>query len=83
MTQTANESPAPGATTFKARPCPFCDGVDLEIFEEETSYAVVCNGCSAMGPIVENMKDAKKAATVLAIQFWNRRSSNGKGDDLE
>jgi hypothetical protein len=57
--------------------------LEVEELEENTAYTVSCNDCSAMGPIVENMKDAKKAAMVLAINYWNRRGNNGSGNDLE
>lgn len=85
MTPTANESPATEPTTFRARPCPFCGGVELEMeeLEENTAYAVVCHTCCAIGPAVENMKDAQKAARILAINYWNKRGNDGPSDDLE
>lgn len=55
----------------------------MDEIEENIAYAVSCRECSALGPIVENVKDAKKAAMVLAINYWNRRSKNGESDDFE
>lgn len=66
---------------FKARPCPFCGGVELEVeeLEENIVYAVVCHSCGTIGPSIESMKDAKKAAMVLAINYWNRRDNGPSG----
>lgn len=48
------------------KPCPFCGGNDLKIYEHTNAGYVVCNSCDAYGP----------AARVAApVEAWNQRAA--------
>lgn len=53
--------------TSELKPCPFCGGVHIRLYKEETFHRIVCDTCGAHG-------GASNQASVTA-RMWNRRAT--------
>ena len=40
------------------KPCPFCEGTDIDIVSEEAGHFIQCNECQAMGPFCDSTDSA-------------------------
>lgn len=75
----------------KLRPCPFCQAFGKEFLHIETledddgglAYAVVCNSCGAMGPAIEDVRNAREAAIETCVVFWNGAKNGSSETDTE
>jgi Lar family restriction alleviation protein len=56
-------------------PCPFCGGVPLAGRSDKWVY-IVCDDCSARGPVAELGTQGKEHALKNAIQRWNWRATD-------
>ena len=65
-------------TEIKLKPCPFCGGDKLELFNSDTRFwQVHCKDgyCDTYGPIIKDMGEGSREIQKWASGAWNRRPS--------
>lgn len=61
-------------TVSRLKPCPFCQSMELAVRVSAKGLAVVCNACSAVGPISRRaLNDSVEYSTAYAQEYWNMR----------
>lgn len=65
-------------TAPKPLPCPFCGGVDCDIYEDgETDVCIMCGDCGAQGPATRigcrDEDDGDIDLEAEAVELWNKR----------
>jgi hypothetical protein len=54
--------------TSELRPCPFCNGTDLEVMRNGENEWIKCNTCACYGPLI-----LCTCTGASATEAWNRR----------
>ncbi len=63
--------PSAEAAEHKAKPCPFCGGLHLEVIGGVISL-ILCRDCNTAGPV--DYKNCKNTEDAYAA--WNKRKSD-------